>query len=74
MSNDKAPANIISATTMSEGKPDYAKAAFGRIIDAHLKARSAVVKVYGDMYYKELDKAVAYENCIEALPDGLIKT
>ena len=73
MSNDKAVANIISATTMSEGKPEYAREAFGRLIDAHMKARSEVVRVFGDMYYKEIDKAVAYEKCIETLPDGLIK-
>ena len=55
-SNDKAITNMVSCTPMSHVKHEYAKEAFGRIVDAHLKARSATVKVFGDMYYKELDR------------------
>ena len=74
MSNDKAVVNICSCTTLNYGEPKYAKEAFGRLIDAHLKARAEVVRVFGDMYYRELDKEVAYEHCFETLPDGFIKT
>ena len=55
ISGPKAPANIMSITPLSIGKPEYAKEAFMRIIKAHVKARSCIVKVLGDMYYKELD-------------------
>ena len=55
VTNPKAPTNIISLTPVSVGRPDYAVEAFRRIVVAHLKARSCIVKVLGDMYYKELD-------------------
>ena len=74
MSNDKAVVNILSCTTLNYGEPKYAKEAFGRLIDAHLKARSGTVRVFGDLYYQELDKEVAYSHCFETLPDGFIKT
>ena len=74
MSNDKATVNVVSCTFMNEGRPEYARPAFARLIDAHLKARAEVVHVFGDMYYKELDKTVAFESCFETLPDGFLKT
>ena len=55
VSGPKAPANIMSVTPLSIGKPEYAKEAFMRVIKAHTKARSRIVKVLGDMYYKEMD-------------------
>ena len=55
ISSPKAPANIMSITPLSVSKPEYAKEAFMRIIKAHPKARSCIVKVLGDIYYKELD-------------------
>ena len=54
-------------------KHEYAKEAFGRITDAHLKARSATVKVFGDMYYKELDRESVLNTQLEFLPDGQLK-
>lgn len=74
MSNDKAIVNILSCTTLNYCKPEYAKEAFGRLIDIHMKARSETVRVFGDMYYRELDKKVAYDHCFEELPDGMIST
>ena len=73
MSNDKAHVNIVSCTTLNYCKPESAREAFGRLIDAHLKARSETVRVFGDMYYRELDKKVAYDSCFEVIPDGQIK-
>ena len=74
-SNDKAIPNIISCTPMSEGKPEYAREAFMRIVDAHLKARCETVNVFGDIYYKELfDKEKIIKNQIIELPDGKMKT
>lgn len=55
ITNAKAPTNIMTATPLSVGKPEYAKEVFMRIVKAHVKARSCIVKVLGDMYYKELD-------------------
>ena len=74
ISNPKAPANIMSITPVSVGRPEYAKEAFMRIIKAHPKARSCIVKVLGDMYYKELDMAQVVDSQIETLPDGHLKT
>ena len=74
-SNDKAIPNIISCTPMSEGKPEYAREAFMRIVDAHLKARCETVNVFGDIYYKEIfDKDKIIKNQIIELPDGKMKT
>ena len=64
---------MISCTPMSLVKHEYAKEAFGRIVDAHLKARSATVKVFGDMYYKELDRESVLNTQLEFLPDGQLK-
>lgn len=55
ITNAKAPTNIMTATPLSAGRPEYAKEVFMRIVKAHVKARSCIVKVLGDMYYKELD-------------------
>jgi len=74
ISNPKAPANIMSVTPLSVGKPEYAKEAFMRVIKAHMKARSCIVKVLGDMYYKELDMDAVADAQIETLPDGTLKT
>ena len=74
ISNPKAPANIMSITPLSIGKPEYAKEAFMRVIKAHVKARSCIVKVAGDMYYKELDGNAVADSQIIVLPDGQLKT
>ena len=73
ISNPKAPANIMSITPLSIGKPEYAKEAFMRVIKAHVKARSCIVKVAGDMYYKELDGNAVADSQIIVLPDGQLK-
>ena len=72
-SNDKAVTNMISCTPMTIARPEYAREAFGRIVDAHLKARSSTVKVFGDMYYKELDRESVLNSQIGLLPDGQLK-
>lgn len=74
MSNDQAPVNSLSCSNMNFMNTESAKEAFGRLIDLHIKARSETVRMFGDMYYRELDKKVAYEHCFEILPDGMIKT
>ena len=51
VTNSKAPTNIMSATPLSTCKPEYAKEIFERIVRAHVKARSRIVKVLGDYYY-----------------------
>ena len=59
---------------MSEGKPEYAREAFMRIVDAHLKARSVTVNIFGDLYYKEIeDKEKLMDSRVETLPDGMMK-
>ena len=75
VTNHKAPANIMSVTPLSIGKPEYAKEAFMRVIKAHVKARTIIVKVLGDMYYKELpDHNAIADSQIITLPDGHLKT
>jgi len=69
-SNDKAPCNVMSATPVSKGHVHLTKESFSRIVRAHLKARSCIVKVLGDMYYKELDWEEVVDSQIEILPDG----
>ena len=73
-SNDKAVVNIISITPLTRGEPAYSREAFGRIMDAHLKARTGIVKVCGDMYYKELPREEVLKQVITVLPDGHLKT
>ncbi len=51
VTSDKAPTNIMTATPVSEGRPELASEAFMRIVKAHIKARSCIRVVLGDMYY-----------------------
>ena len=74
LTNDKAPTNIMTATPVSEGKPELAAEAFLRIASAHVKARSCIKVVLGDMYYQELDKDQVIKSQITTLPDGMLKT
>jgi len=55
VTNSKAPTHIMTATPVAVGKPELAGQIFGRIVYAHVKARSCIRKVLGDMYYKELN-------------------
>ena len=41
---------------------------------AHVKARSRIVKIFGDYYYKELDGKECIASQISDLPDGFLKT
>ena len=73
-SNDKAIPNIMSCTPMSEGKPEYAREAFMRIVKAHLKARAVTVNLFGDLYYKEIeDRDKLLDSRLVTLPDGMMK-
>ena len=71
-SGDKARCNVMSATPVSVGHVHLTKESFSRIVYAHIKARSQIVKVLGDMYYKELDKEDVIKTQIEILPDGML--
>ena len=76
ISNQKAPANIMSVTILSLSKPEYAKEAFRKVVRNHIKTRSTIVKCLGDMYYKELDMDIEkiLDSHIITLPDGQLKT
>ena len=74
LTNPRAPTNIMSATPLSVGRPEYAKEAFMRIVRAHIKARSRIVTVLGDMYYQELNEKDVIDSQIVTLPDGFLKT
>ena len=51
----------MTCTPVSNANPKYAREVFKRMVTAHVKARSCIVKVLGDMYYKELDM----DDCIK---------
>ena len=51
ITNSKAPANVISSCPLSIAKPEYAREVFSRLVKSHIKGRSRIVKVLGDMYY-----------------------
>lgn len=70
----KALTNVMSVTTVTEADPKIAKEIFSRITKAHMKARSRIVKVLNDMYYKEMDEDEVLTMNIEYLPDGQVKT
>ena len=70
----KALTNVMSVTTVTEADPNIAKEIFSRITKAHMKARSRIVKVLNDMYYKEMDEDEVLTMNIEYLPDGQVKT
>ena len=53
--NDKAHTNIMTGLPVSEANPEYARELFMRMVKAHIKARSCIVSVLGDLYYKELE-------------------
>ena len=42
-------------------------------MNSHLKGHCATVKVFGDLYYKEIDKEKALKSQIVILPDGQLK-
>mmetsp|Transcript_842 Transcript_842/g.1276 ORF Transcript_842/g.1276 Transcript_842/m.1276 type:complete len:139 (-) Transcript_842:1136-1552(-) len=74
VTNQKAPANIMTCTIVENPNPVYAREVFSRMTTAHVKARSCIVKVLGDMYYKELDADAVIKKQIVDLPDGHIKS
>ena len=74
VTNPKAVTNIMTATPLSIAIPEYTKEAFSRIVKAHVKARSRIVKVLGDYYYEELDGQECLDSQIVILPDGQLKT
>jgi len=72
--NKETPANVMSATWLSGSKPEYAITVLGRIVNQHFKARARIVKVYGDLYYKELpDQQEVLKSQIKVLPAGTIR-
>lgn len=74
ITSEKAPTHIMSATPLSVGRPEYAKEVFMRIVRAHVKARSQIVNVLGDMYYQELNQKDVIDSQVIFLPDGTLKT
>ena len=74
VTNEKAPTNIMTCTPVSNANPAYAREVFMRMVKAHVKARSYIVKVLGEFYYKELDMNECIKSQIIDLPDGHIKT
>jgi len=46
----------MSATPVSQAEHQYGRELFERVVKAHIKARSCIVKVLGDMYYQELNE------------------
>ena len=55
ITNDKAPLNCVNLTPVSSHSNEITYEVFGRLVKAHLKMRSKIVKVFGDYYYKEMD-------------------
>lgn len=74
VTNPNAPTNIVSACPISTTNMTYAREVFGRMVKTHLKARSCIVRVLGDLYYKELEQKDVVDSQIVAIPDGKIKT
>lgn len=72
-SNKTAPVNIMSATFLSVGRPDYAKEVFRAAVNAHPKMRSEIVSILGDLYYKPLETEDCLKTQIVELPDNHIK-
>ena len=74
MSARHSPANILSVCYV-EGTPDTdwrqkAINHFWPIGDVHPKLRTSIVKIGGDLYYKPLDKEIAFEKMFTMLPPG----
>ena len=44
------------------------------MVKAHVKARSSIVQVFGDYYYKEHGEEEVIASQISDLPDGFLKT
>ena len=44
---------IVTPVTLNNGR--LKKEDFRNLVDAHVKGRSEIVNILGDMYYKELD-------------------
>jgi len=55
ITNAQAPTNIMSMTPVFNANHEYAKEVFARLAKTHMKARSRIVRVLGDLYYEELD-------------------
>lgn len=53
-SSRTAPVNIMSATFLSVGRPEYAKEVFRAAVNAHPKMRSEIVSILGYLFYKPL--------------------
>jgi len=74
VTNNKAPTNIMTSTPCTKTNPVYAREIFSRMVKAHVKARSSIVKICGDYYYKEHGHDEVLASQITNLPDGKIKT
>ena len=46
----------MSATPVSQAEHHLGRELFEKVVKAHIKARSRIVKVLGDMYYEELSE------------------
>ena len=74
VSNAQAPTNIMSMTPVLNAKHDHAREVFARLVRTHMKARSRIVCVLGDLYYEELDEKDVLDSQLVFLPDGQLKT
>jgi len=66
--NDKAVVNSVSMTIVSKSNKDHANGCFGTLAKTHVKMRSKIVKIFGDLYYKEIPADEAMKACLEFLP------
>lgn len=71
--NDKAVVNSLSMTIVSQSNKEHANGCFGMLAKTHIKMRSKIVKIFGDLYYKEIPIEEAMNACLEFLPPQTIK-
>ena len=74
VTNSKAPTNIMTSTPVTNASYQRGIKVFSVMAKAHIKCRSSIVKVLGDMYYKELDLDDVMKTQIVLLPDNYLKS
>jgi hypothetical protein len=72
--NDKALTNVMSGTPLSINATHVSRECFTRLVKAHLKMRSRIVRIFGDAYYKEIPIEEVLDMCITTLPDKTINS
>lgn len=74
MTNTKAPVNIVTSTPVTNASYKRGIEVFSVMAKAHIKARSRIVKVLGDMYYQELDLDDVMKTQVVLLPENHLKS